>query len=92
MVSFSGKLSKGVVRSCSDCSVQSHLQCAKCARGTLSHVECSGVSVHFEFSIGTWLVALLHSMVCWSRKLKIELCFLSSFDTVVGGIESRMLG
>lgn len=42
--------------------------------------------------MGARLVAVLHSMVCGSRKLKIELCFLSSFDTIVGGMKSGMLG
>lgn len=36
-------------------------------------------------------MALLHSVTCWRRKLKIELCFLSPFDTIVGGVESGML-
>lgn len=42
--------------------------------------------------MGARLVALLHSVMCRSRKLKIESCFLSSFDTVVGGMKSGMLG
>lgn len=42
--------------------------------------------------MGARLVALPHSMMCGSRKLKIESCFLSSFDTVVDGMRSGMLG
>lgn len=42
--------------------------------------------------MGAQLAALLHSMKCWRRKLKIRFCFLSSFDTIVGGMESGKLG
>lgn len=42
--------------------------------------------------MGAQLVALPHSMICRSRKLKIESCFLSSFDTIVDGMKSGMLG